>query len=48
MYLEQKSLMLSGAIIAVLAVAWTWPYFALYFALFLVVVVLAFFWILCS
>jgi hypothetical protein len=45
---QQQFFMKTGAVIAVLAVAWTWPHFALYFALFLVLVVLAMFWILCS
>jgi hypothetical protein len=47
-YLEQQLFMKTGAVIAVVAVAWTWPYFALYFTLLLVLVVVAFFGILCS
>jgi hypothetical protein len=42
---QQESLKKTGAIIAVLAVAWTWPHFALYFALFLVLGALAILWI---
>ncbi len=38
---QEESLKKTGAVIAVLAVAWTWPHFALYFALFLVLVAFA-------